>query len=590
MKKIFKTMLAVAIAAFTFTSCEDVPEPYEIPGMGNDDPNTEIIGGEGDGTEASPYNITSVTTIGTGTNVYVKGFIVGYISGKSFDDAVIGADTCTVLTNLLLASSATETNKSKCIPVQLPTGVIRSGLNLSQNKGNLGKEVVLCGNIERYFGQTGIKNVVYATIDGQEIGNKPGVGPAGEATGDGTLENPFNSVAANLYATSLGADVESDKEIYVKGKIVSVVEEFGTQYGNATFYISDNGTSTDQFYVYRTLYLGNKKYTGGDNIKAGDEVVICGKVVNYMGNTPETVTNKSYIYSLNGKTADGGTPDTPADGATGDGTQANPYNSIAANKVASALSDTETTDVVYIKGKVATIRDQYGTQYGNATFTISDDGTTNGEFLVYRALYLNNVKYTEGEVLHVGDDVVVCGKLCNYMGNTPETVTGEAYLFSLTCNGGTEEPDQPEQPGQGGEDEGNSITLIPSEMGYSNAQDMTTITLSDGTTLTFDAGGNKNGPKYYNKGNGIRMYPKNSMKVSSSKKIASIVMTVDVSNGTTYNASGDLQANPGTTTVSDNIVTFGGINNQECTITNTSTTTGDPSQVRMTQLKIVYAE
>lgn len=590
MKKIFKTMLAVAIAAFTFTSCEDVPEPYQIPGMGNDDPNTEIIGGEGDGTEASPYNITSVTTIGTGTNVYVKGFIVGYISGKSFDDAVIGADTCTVLTNLLLASSATETNKSKCIPVQLPTGVIRSGLNLSQNKGNLGKEVVLCGNIERYFGQTGIKNVVYATIDGQEIGNKPGVGPAGEATGDGTLENPFNSVAANLYATSLGADVESDKEIYVKGKIVSVVEEFGTQYGNATFYISDNGTSTDQFYVYRTLYLGNKKYTGGDNIKAGDEVVICGKVVNYMGNTPETVTNKSYIYSLNGKTADGGTPDTPADGATGDGTQANPYNSIAANKVASALSDTETTDVVYIKGKVATIREQYGTQYGNATFTISDDGTTAGEFLVFRALYLNNVKYTEGEVLHVGDEVVVCGKLCNYMGNTPETVTGEAYLFSLTCNGGTEEPEQPEQPGQGGEDEGNSITLVPSEMGYENAAEMTTITLSDGTTLTFDAGGNQNGPKYYNIGKGIRMYPKNSMKVSSSKKIASIVMTCDVYNDVTYNASGDLQANPGTTAVSDNTVTFGGINNQECTITNTSTTTGTPSQVRMTQLKIVYAE
>ena len=61
-------------------------------------------------------------------------------------------------------------------------------------------------------------------------------------------------------------------------------------------------------------------------------------------------------------------------------------------------------------------------------------------------------------------------------------------------------------------------------------------------------------------------------------------------NGDTYNASGDLQANPGTTAVSDNTVTFGGINNQECTITNTSTTTGAPSQVRMTQLKIVYAE
>ena len=34
----------------------------------------------------------------------------------------------------------------------------------------------------------------------------------------------------------------------------------------------------------------------------GDEVIICGKLVNYKGNTPETVANKNYIYSLNGKT------------------------------------------------------------------------------------------------------------------------------------------------------------------------------------------------------------------------------------------------------------------------------------------------
>lgn len=312
MKKIFKTMLAVAIAAFTFTSCEDVPEPYQIPGMGNDDPNTEIIGGEGDGTEANPYDITAATAVGTGTSVYVKGFIVGYISGKSFDGAVFGADTCTVKTNLLIAASATETNKSKCMPVQLPTGVIRTGLNLADNKDNLGKEVVLCGNIEKYFSQTGIKTVTYATINGEVVGNKPGVGPSGEAKGDGTLENPFNSVAANAYVSSLPADTESDKDFYIKGKVVSVTEQFSTQYGNATFYISDSGTSTDQFYIFRTLYLGNKKYTGeGENIKAGDEVIICGKVVNYYGNTPETVVNKSYIYSLNGKTESADTPDTP---------------------------------------------------------------------------------------------------------------------------------------------------------------------------------------------------------------------------------------------------------------------------------------
>ena len=28
MNKIFKSMMAMTIAAFTFTACEDVPEPY----------------------------------------------------------------------------------------------------------------------------------------------------------------------------------------------------------------------------------------------------------------------------------------------------------------------------------------------------------------------------------------------------------------------------------------------------------------------------------------------------------------------------------------------------------------------------------
>ena len=39
MKKIFRTIMAVAIAALTFTACEDVPAPYENPnGQGTKDP------------------------------------------------------------------------------------------------------------------------------------------------------------------------------------------------------------------------------------------------------------------------------------------------------------------------------------------------------------------------------------------------------------------------------------------------------------------------------------------------------------------------------------------------------------------------
>ena len=47
------------------------------------------------------------------------------------------------------------------------------------------------------------------------------------------------------------------------------------------------------------------------SVKQGDEIIICGKLVNYKGNTPETVANQSYIYSLNGNTGGGGSTPTP---------------------------------------------------------------------------------------------------------------------------------------------------------------------------------------------------------------------------------------------------------------------------------------
>ncbi|MBR6604593.1 MAG: hypothetical protein IKK92_01770, partial [Prevotella sp.] len=414
--------------------------PYELPGSGTETPEVPSTGeAVGDGTLENPFNSVAA-------NNYVASLPAGaesdkdiYIKGKVVS---VKEQFSTQFGNATFYISDDGTSKGQFYvfrTLYLGNKKYTDGENIK-----VGDEVIICGKVTNYMGNTPEtvtnKSYIYS-LNGKTADGGSDTPATGEAKGNGTLDNPYNSIAANLLASSLADGAESEA-VYIKGKIASIKEEFSTQFGNATFYISDDGTDNGTFYVFRTLYLGNQKYSGGENIKVGDEVIIYGKVCNYMGNTPETVQNGSYLYSLNGKTAEGGS-DTPTDGAKGDGTLENPYNSIAANKVASALSDTETTDVVYIKGKVATIRDQYGTQYGNATFTISDDGTTNGEFLVYRALYLNNVKYTEGEVLHVGDDVVVCGKLCNYMGNTPETVTGEAYLYSLTCNGGTEEPENP---------------------------------------------------------------------------------------------------------------------------------------------------
>lgn len=302
-----------------------------------------------------------------------------------------------------------------------------------------------CEDVENPFPQPG--------QGGDESGGTPEViAPAG----DGTLENPFNAAAAVAYTSALAADVNSTEKVYIKGIIVSIEEAYGTQYGNGSFTISDDGTNFNSFKIFQAKYLNNQKYQEGQpQPEIGDTVVVYGNVVNYKGNTPETAKNDAYLYSCSriGSSTEnpgGGTPANPQ----GDGTLENPFNADAANAyVATLAANVKTEQDFYIKGKVASIEEVYNTQYGNGSFMISDDGTSTNAFKVYRALYLENKKYEAGQKqIKVGDEVVVCGKLVNYYGNTPETYKGEAYLYSL--NGKTvaeagEEPEQPENPGAG---------------------------------------------------------------------------------------------------------------------------------------------
>lgn len=88
-----------------------------------------------------------------------------------------------------------------------------------------------------------------------------------------------------------------DAKVYVKGQITSI-KEVSTSFGNATYDISDDATAANKLTVYRGYFYDNGKFTSSDQIKAGDVVVVYGKLVNYNNNTPQ-VTNSS-IYSLNG--------------------------------------------------------------------------------------------------------------------------------------------------------------------------------------------------------------------------------------------------------------------------------------------------
>lgn len=129
-----------------------------------------------------------------------------------------------------------------------------------------------------------------------------------QPSGTGTAADPFNVAGAVKYIEDGGSESELK---YVKGKVVSI-EKFDASYGSMKYYISDDGTPTNQFYVFNGYAGPNRtKFSGADALKAGDEVVICGNLIVYSG-TKEFQTG-NYIVSLNGE---GGTttPDTPADG------------------------------------------------------------------------------------------------------------------------------------------------------------------------------------------------------------------------------------------------------------------------------------
>lgn len=308
MKKFIYSCLFLAMAAITFSSCEDVPAPYNMP----TEDETPEVQPAGTGTAADPFNVAgAVKYIEDGGSEselkYVKGKVVSVEQG-SFD-ATHGS------LKYYISDDGTPTNQ-----FYVYNGY--AGPNRTKFSGEdalkQGDEVVICGNLIVFSGTKEFQTGNYiVSLNGVGGTDTPGT-PSGEAKGTGTEADPFNSVAANNLAASLGSGEVSDKEYYIKGKIQEIKDQFAAQFGNATFYIADDENS-QKFLIFRTYYFGGEKWKEGDGqLKVGDEVVVCAKLINYMGNTPET-NQGGKLISVNGKTSiEGGSekPDTPSTGDT----------------------------------------------------------------------------------------------------------------------------------------------------------------------------------------------------------------------------------------------------------------------------------
>lgn len=570
-------MLALATIAFGFCSCEDVPMPYGYP-QGSTDPTNPDLPAEGEGTLESPYNVAAANAVIAGGDFdpekqfYIKGIVTSIDETDGFPNS-FGNVTYNI------SDKADASNK---LLVYRGMGFGGAKVN-STDDLKVGDEVVVMGKLINYSGK-------YEVTQGSKIVVRNGQSSVttGTPEGEGTLQSPYNVAAALKLVSALPADVPTENALYVKGKISKINSVETATFGNANYYISDDGTENGQILIFQSLYLGNVKFTSADQIKVGDEVIIYGKFVNFKGNTPETVgKGTSYIYSLNGKTQGGGeTGGTTTGEAKGDGTKNNPYNALGAKAFAGKLESGQTsTEEVYIKGKISSIKYNFSAEFGTATFNISDDGKAANEFIIYSTLYLNNEKYTAGDLLSVGDDVVILGKVTNYNG-TLETASRASYIYSWTKNGGSTGGE-----GGGGEATGSDVTIKAGDISSTNAADVTEVTVN-GIGFSFSKGSGANAPKYYTAGGGtIRMYPSNSVTINAgSKKIAKIVVECDAFNGVNYTAEGKVTCSPGKATLNNLTYTFSEINAAKVTITDAAEGTGQPKQLRIKSMQITFAK
>ncbi len=461
---------------------------------------------------------------------------------------------------------------------------------------------------------------------------KPDAPSAGEPKGTGTAADPFNIAGIIKYIENGGS---ADQEVYTKGKVVSVkAGSFDATYGSLKYYISDDGTTNNQFYVYNGYAGPNRtKFSGEDALKPGDEVVICGKAKNYNGTNEYDANN--YLVSLNGKPTSGSTtPDTPADGYINE-TFSKSFGSFTAKT---------------IKG-TAWVIDSYG--YAKATGFDKDSQTTtpSESYIVSKAIDLSASKSATLEFSYILRYVTKNGVPVegvknqvlitdNYTGDPATTkwtdITGtmkegtdwatwETYKHDLSdfkgkknvvialhyacaassgtwevknlsvkeATGGT--PDTPSKPDTPATKDGitidgttvtlsnaaatttgASVELDLNAAGLVNEAAVETVKFSDGSTVNFDANGQQNGPKFYTKTKGVRVYANNKLIFKGIKKIKQIVMTCDSYNGTNYvgNATATIEFS-GTTATYTNLFTE---------------TTGGGVQLRVKTIKIVYAE
>ena len=294
-----------AMAAFTFSSCEDVPEPYTLPtqpaGPGNTDPNQK-------GSESNPYTVTeAIALIKAGTAPSTAVCVKGKITAVTFFNATYSS----------LSYNIADEGSSEVIEVYSGKG--KDGANFSSKDDlKVGQTVVVKGIVKAFTKNDGtIVNEIDKNSTIISIENTGTTSPDNPATGKGSLSDPYNVAEA---IAAIKAGTAPTTQVYLTG-IISDVAFYNETYKSITYYISDDGKSKDM-QVYSGKGLNGADFASKEDLKVGQKVTILGKIMKFTdknGNDIMEVDKTSSIVKIEGEGTGGEvkpdpTPDTPASG------------------------------------------------------------------------------------------------------------------------------------------------------------------------------------------------------------------------------------------------------------------------------------
>lgn len=215
---------------------------------------TEIPTPEGgDGTENNPYTIAELAKASPSEEVWVKGYILGSMVNNKPE---YGSSSSHVATNLVLG--AENNTDADYIPVELPSGSIRTELNVKDHSENIGKLVKIKGLKQTYFSK---ENAIKGTKAYAFIEENPNIGEIILTVNSGEVIDEDDFLTVTIGSTLTFEAKNADNiTVTIQGLEDSDEQPVQGEYANGKYIWTPNKLYSEEAYttVTATPYLKGK--------------------------------------------------------------------------------------------------------------------------------------------------------------------------------------------------------------------------------------------------------------------------------------------------------------------------------------------